>query len=73
MRIIYNNDNEEALDELLQRDGTVTIHKKNLQKLMVEICKKINHLNPQYMWDIFTKKVAEYDFRIKKLCEHPLA
>ena len=56
MRITYNSNNEEALDALLQRDGTLTIHKKNLQKLMVEIYKTINHLNPPYMWDLFTKK-----------------
>ena len=53
MRIIYNNYNEEALDTLLQRDGTLTIYKKNLQKLMVEIYKVANHLNPPYMWDLF--------------------
>ena len=29
MRIIYNSDTEEALDALLQRDGTLAIHKKN--------------------------------------------
>ena len=62
-----------ALDALLQRDGTLTIHKKNLQKLMVEIYKTINHLNPPYMWDLFTKKVVEFDFRIKILCELPPA
>ena len=28
MRIIYNSDTEEALDALLQRDGTLAIHKK---------------------------------------------
>ena len=58
MRITYNSNNEEALDALLQRDGTLTIHKKNLQNLMVEIYKTINHLNPPYMWDLFTKKVV---------------
>ena len=42
-------------------------------KLMVEIYKTINHLNPPYMWDLFTKKVVEYDFRIKILCELPPA
>ena len=36
MKIIYNNDNEEALDALLQIDETLTIQKKNLQKLMVK-------------------------------------
>ena len=73
LRITYNSNNEEALDALLQRDGTLTIHKKNLQKLMVEIYKTINHLNPPYMRDLFTKKVVEYDFRIKILCELPPA
>ena len=29
MRINCNSDNEEALDALLQRDGALTIHKKN--------------------------------------------
>jgi len=37
MRITYNSDNEEAIDDLLQRDGTWTVNKKSLQKLMVEI------------------------------------
>ena len=54
MGIIYNNDNEKALDALLQRDGTLTIRKKNLQRLMVEIYKMIIHFNPPYMWDLFT-------------------
>ena len=73
MRIIYNNDSEEALDALLQRDGTLTSHKKNLQKLMVEIYRTINHLNPPYMWDIFTNKLVEYDLRTKILCKLPPA
>ena len=67
MIIFYNNDNEEALDARMQKDGTLTIHKRNLQKLMVEIYKTINHLNPPYMWDFFTKKVVEYELRIKLL------
>ena len=73
MRTIYNIDSEEALDALLQIVGTSVIHKANLQKLMVEVYKTLNHLNPPYMWDLFTKKVVEYDFRIKILCELPPA
>ena len=56
-----------------KRDRTLTIHKKNMQKLMVEVYKTLNHLNPPYMWDLFTKKVVEYDFRTKILCELPPA
>ena len=73
MRIIYNNDNEEALDALLQRDGTLKIHMKNLRKLMVEVYKTTNHLNSPFMWDIFANKGVEYDFRITILCELPPA
>ena len=46
---------------------------ENLQKLMVEIYKTISHSNLPYLWDLFTKKVVEYDFRIKMLCELPPA
>ena len=59
MRITYNADNKEALDALLQRDETLTILKKNLQKLMVEVYKRY----------LFTKKVVDYGFGIKMLCE----
>ena len=44
-----------------------------LQKLMVEVYKTLNHLNPPYMWGLVTKKVVEYDFRIKILCKLPPA
>ena len=33
----------------------------------------INHSNPPYMWDLCTKKMVEYNFRIKILCEIPTA
>ena len=49
MRIIYNNDNEEALDALIQKDENLKIHKRNLQKLIVEIYKTINHLDLPYI------------------------
>ena len=62
MRINYNSDSEETLDALLQRHGTLTIQKKNL---MVEVYKTLNHLNPPHMWDLFTKKVVEYDLELR--------
>ena len=54
MRIAYNSDSKETLGTLLQRDGTLTVHKRKLQKLMVEVYKTLSHLNPPYMWDLFT-------------------
>ena len=34
-----------SIEELLDRGDTKTTHEKNLQKLMVEIYKSMNHLN----------------------------
>ena len=50
---------------------TKTTHKKNLQNLMVEIYKSMNHLNPEYMWDFFVKKDVPYNLRTKEICKLP--
>ena len=55
LRALYG-DYESTFEELLDKDKSMTIHKKNLQRLMVEIYKTINHLHPAYMWEFFTKK-----------------
>ena len=51
---------------------TKTIHKKNLQILMTEIYKSMNHLNPKYPWEIFFNKDVPYNLRTKELCKLPL-
>ena len=48
-----------------------TIHKKNLQILMTEVYRTINHLNPEYMWEFFTKRDVPYGLRISELCKIP--
>ena len=65
-------DYESTFEELLDGGDTKTTHKKNLQNLMMEICKSMNHLNPEYMWDFFVKKdVPPYSLRTKELCKLP--
>ena len=54
LRILYR-DYESSFEELLERDKTKTTHTKNLQKLMIEVYKSLNHLNPEYMWEFFVK------------------
>ena len=49
---------ESMFEELLDKNKSLTMHKKNLQRLMVEIYKTINHLNPAYMWEFFIKKMS---------------
>ena len=44
---------------------------KNLQRLMTEIFKSVNHLNPQLAWEFRGKKHGEYNLRIQNLCKLP--
>ena len=70
LRILYR-DYESSFEELIERDNTKTIHTKNLQKLMIEVYKSLNHLNPEYMWEFFVKKDVQYYLRTKELCKLP--
>ena len=45
LRMFYKDD-KSSFETLLARIGSNSIHIKNLQKLMTEICKFMNHLNP---------------------------
>ena len=55
LRIVYN-DNLSTFNELLLRDGSVTIHERNIQILAVELYKVINDLAPDIMMEVFAKK-----------------
>ena len=55
LRIVYN-DNLSTFNELLLRDGYVTIHERNIQILAVELYKVINDLAPDIMMEVFAKK-----------------
>ena len=68
---ILCRDYESTFEELLERDNTKTTHTKNLQKLMIEVYKSFNHLNLEYMWEFFVKKVVQYELRTKELCKLP--
>ena len=47
------------------------VHKNNLQMIMIEIYKTINHLNPAYMWKFFIKKDVPYNLRSNELFKIP--
>ena len=66
---ILHNDYDSSLNTLLKKSDTVTIHIKNLQKLMLEIYKSMNHLIPSYIWHIHERKEIQYDLRTKHLCK----
>ena len=51
---------------LLTGSGSVCIHAKNLQKLMIEFCKSINYLSPSLVWEFHEKRCVEYNLRTEK-------
>ena len=69
---VLHNDYESSLNTLLKKSNTVTIHIKNLQKLMLEIYNSMNHLNSSYIWHLHERKEIQYDLRTKHLCKLPI-
>ena len=60
---------ESTFEKLLDKDKSMTTHKRNLQTVMVQIYKTINHLSPGYMWEFFTKKDIPCNLRSNELCK----
>ena len=52
LRLVYQDD-QYTFQQLLDKDNTVTIHHRNLQKLAIEMYKLQNNLSPKVMKEIF--------------------
>ena len=52
LRIVHN-DKQSSLNELLEKDGSVPIHMKNIQILATEMYKLINNLSSPIMNRVF--------------------
>ena len=66
LMILYN-DYSSSFQSLLRRSNSYTIHVKNLQKLMTEIFKSLNTMNPSMVLEFHEKKCAKYDLRKKTI------
>ena len=55
LRIVYK-DNHSSFEQLLNMDGSVTIHERNIQALAIEIYKIINGLAPEIMTQVLPLK-----------------
>ena len=54
LRIIYF-DKISSFEELLEKDGTVSVHHRNLQFLVIEMYKVFNGIAPPFMEDVFQR------------------
>ena len=50
LRVLYEN-YDLSFEQLLEKDGSITMHQRNLQNILTEIYKTINQTNAAYMWE----------------------
>ena len=67
LRIIYN-DKQSSFAELLNKDNPVSIHIRNIQRLVVEMCRFYNGLSLPLMNNIF-KLRAENSYNLREVSE----
>ena len=68
LRLVYN-DSISTFSELLHRDGSFSIHHRNIQKLAIEMYKTKHNISPQLMNNIFIQKENKYNLRNEQIWE----
>ena len=63
---IIESDFTATYENLMAIDGSITIHKRNLQFLMTEIYKTLHDLNPPFMKEIFVRVDSPYLLKTKQ-------
>ena len=72
LRIIYNDYNSDY-DTLLKYGNHHKIHDVNNRKLLIEVYKCLNKLNPTFLNDLFKPKTLSHDLRNRNLLHIPNA
>ena len=67
LRIIYN-DKQSSFTELLNKDNSVSIHIRNIQRLAIEMFRFYNGLSPPLMSNMFKLK-AENSYNLRQVSE----
>ena len=66
LRIVYN-DYTSDFETLLNHGNHLRIHGINKRRLITEVYKCLNGLNPIFLNDLFTKKIINYQLRTSNL------
>ena len=62
LRIVYKDENGiSTFKDLLQKDGAVKVHDRNLQRLAIEMFKVENNLTPLPIQELFKDQINSYD------------
>ena len=48
---------------LIKKTNSLDIHSKNLQLMMIEVFKSLNHIGPEIIWDTFEIRDIPYELR----------
>ena len=56
-------DKTSSYEEVMEKDGLVSIHYKNIQKFAVEMFKVKNVISPAFFSDIFLHRRVNHNFR----------
>ena len=70
LRLVYKNDNL-TFQQLLEKDKSMTIHERNLQKLAIEMYKADQNLSPLPVQELFKKRDETHDLRQNRYWEVP--
>ena len=70
LRLVYKNDNL-TFEQLLEKDNSMTIHDRNLQKLAIEMYKAEQKLSPLPIQELFKKRDEIHDLRQGRSWEVP--
>ena len=62
LRLIHN-DKLSSYEELLENDGSVSIHHKDIQNLAIEMFQIKHEQSPEIVSDIFTQTTQHYNFK----------
>ena len=64
LRLVYN-DYKLTFNELLEKDGSFTVHHYNIQTLCIELYKVFNNLAESIFSDLFIRNNSSYNTRLK--------